>query len=70
MQTRLGEHSREMEISNLVKVTTFLSYRKYSEMNSEIRREVLGNHAPALTVIIAEIYDKDWMLEIEAIAVA
>jgi enamine deaminase RidA (YjgF/YER057c/UK114 family) len=28
----------------------------------------LGGHAPALTVIIAGIYETEWLLEIEAIA--
>jgi hypothetical protein len=29
---------------------------------------VLGQHAPALTVLIAGIFDEAWLLEIEAIA--
>jgi 2-iminobutanoate/2-iminopropanoate deaminase len=31
---------------------------------------VLGDHSPALTIIITGIYDEAWLLEIEAIAVA
>jgi 2-iminobutanoate/2-iminopropanoate deaminase len=31
--------------------------------------EVLGDHCPALTVIITDIYSEDWLLEIEGIAV-
>ncbi|MQA12276.1 MAG: RidA family protein [Pseudonocardiaceae bacterium] len=57
-----------MELSNLVKVTTFLSDRAYREENSAVRQEVLGEHSPALTVIITGIYDDAWLLEIEAIA--
>ncbi|TCO32892.1 enamine deaminase RidA (YjgF/YER057c/UK114 family) [Kribbella steppae] len=57
-----------MDLSDLVKVTTFLSDRAYRAQNSAIRREVLGDHAPALTVIITGIYDEAWLLEIEAIA--
>ena len=57
-----------LEVSNLVKVTTFLSDRRYAEINGAIRREVLGEHAPALTVIVAEIFDSEWLLEIEAVA--
>lgn len=57
-----------MELSDLVKVTTFLSDRAYRAENSAIRREVLGDHAPALTVIITGIFDEAWLLEIEAIA--
>lgn len=57
-----------MGLSELVKVTTFLSDRAYRAENSAIRREVLGDHAPALTVIITGIYDEAWLLEIEAVA--
>jgi 2-iminobutanoate/2-iminopropanoate deaminase len=59
-----------MAIENLVKVTTFLSSREYALANREIRAEVLGTHAPALTVVIAGIFDEKWLLEIEAIAIA
>lgn len=57
-----------MDLSNLVKVTTFLADRAYREENSAIRREILGDHAPALTVIVCDIYDEQWLLEIEAVA--
>lgn len=57
-----------MEIENLVKVTTFLSDRRYRDANTAIRSEVLGQHRPALTVIITGIYEPSWLLEIEAIA--
>ncbi|MGM9484843.1 RidA family protein [Roseateles sp. NT4] len=59
-----------MSVANLVKVTTFLSSRDFSDINGEVRRRVLGNHAPALTVVIAGIFDASWLLEIEAIAAA
>jgi len=59
-----------MSIGNLVKVTTFLSSREFAIANREVRREVLGGHAPALTVVIAGIFDEKWLLEIEAIAAA
>lgn len=59
-----------MTLDNLVKATTYLSDRRWREANGEIRREVLGTRRPALTVIIADIYDEAWLLEIEAIAAA
>ncbi|USG62406.1 RidA family protein [Sneathiella marina] len=59
-----------MDIDNLVKVTTFLSDRKYALLNRRARATALGEHKPALTVIIAGIFDTSWLLEIEAIAVA
>ena len=59
-----------MTLDNLVKVTTFLSDRRYRQENYEVRMEVLGGRSPALTVIITGIYDEAWLLEIEAIAAA
>ncbi len=60
----------DMSIANLVKVTTFLADRRDADENGAIRRDVLGAHAPALTVIVAGIFDRSWLLEIEAIAAA
>ncbi|HEV2596762.1 RidA family protein [Sphingopyxis sp.] len=59
-----------MTLHDLVKVTVFLSDRGYREANYRIRHEILGGHSPALTIIIADIYDDAWLLEIEAIAAA
>ncbi|HMO74263.1 MAG TPA: RidA family protein [Sphingopyxis sp.] len=57
-----------MGLADIVKVTTFLSDRRHREENSHIRRQILGKHAPALTVIICDIYDESWLLEIEVVA--
>lgn len=61
--------SAGMGLENVVHHTTFLSDRKYRTESSAIRREVFGDHEPALTVIIAGIFDEAWLLEIQAIAV-
>jgi 2-iminobutanoate/2-iminopropanoate deaminase len=63
-------HAAGMAFGNLVKVTTFLSDRRYAAQNSKIRQEILSGHSPALTVLIAGIYDDAWLLEIEAIAMS
>lgn len=55
---------------DLVKVTVFLSDRRFREENAQVRDEMLGGHAPALTVVITGIWDEAWLLEIEAIAAA
>jgi 2-iminobutanoate/2-iminopropanoate deaminase len=59
-----------MTLDNLVKVTTYLADRRYAAENSSVRREILGARTPALTVLIAGIYDSAWLLEIEAVAAA
>jgi enamine deaminase RidA (YjgF/YER057c/UK114 family) len=55
---------------NLVKVTIFLADRQYRDANARIRHEVLGDHHPALTIIITGIFESEWLLEIEAVAAA
>ena len=55
-------------VEHLVKVTTFLTERDQVVPNRAIRRTVLGEHRPALTVVIVETVDSKWLLEIEAIA--
>lgn len=57
-----------MTLKDLVKVTVYLSDRKYRQENSRIRQEILGPVSPALTIIICQIYEEKWLLEIEAIA--
>jgi enamine deaminase RidA (YjgF/YER057c/UK114 family) len=57
-----------MSLRDLVKVTTYLADRRDRADNARIRRELLGDHLPALTILIAGIYDPAWLLEIEAIA--
>lgn len=58
-----------MTLDNITRHTTYLSRRAFCDENSKIRQEILGARKPALTVIITDIYDEAWLLEIEAIAV-
>jgi hypothetical protein len=53
-----------------VKVTTFLSDRRYGPVNRAVREEVLAGRSVALTVIITGIFEEGWLLEIEAVAAA
>lgn len=63
-------HAAGMTLDHLVKVTTFLSDRRFAEVNRAVRLEVLAGRQPALTVIIAGIFDEAWLVEIEAVAAA
>ena len=58
----------DMTLTDIVKVDIFLSSRDHRAINSAIRHEVLGGHAPAITVVIAEIFDAPWLLEIAVTA--
>jgi len=55
-------------VEHLVKVTTFLTDRSQLVPNRTIRTTVLGDHRPALTVVVVDTVDSKWLLEIEAIA--
>jgi 2-iminobutanoate/2-iminopropanoate deaminase len=55
---------------HLVKVTTYLTSRDQTEINGRVRRERLGAVRPALTVVLAQTFAPEWLLEIEAVAAA
>ena len=57
-----------MSKADIVKVTTYLADRHHTTANREIRSEYLGNLAPAMTVVIAGIFDGAWLLEVEVVA--
>jgi 2-iminobutanoate/2-iminopropanoate deaminase len=59
-----------MSIGNLVKITVFLKRYEDRDSNASIRFEVMGDHRPALSTVIVNLYDPDWLLEIEAVAAA
>ena len=60
----------DMTLDNLVKVTIFLSDRKYIPEYRRVRQDVLAGRPIALTTIITGIFDEQWLLEIEGIAAA
>jgi 2-iminobutanoate/2-iminopropanoate deaminase len=59
-----------MTLDNLVKVTIFLSDRKYIADYRRTRDEALEGRRVALTTIVTGIFDEKWLLEIEAVAAA
>lgn len=59
-----------MSFDNLVKATIFLSDRALIAQSKGLRREVLGERTPAITIVLTGIYDEAWLLEIEAVAAA
>ena len=62
--------SANMGVEHLVKVTTYLTDRGQAGANGQIRRERLGNVRPALTVVVAQTLESQWLLEIDVIAAA
>lgn len=59
-----------MTLDNLVKVTTFLASRDHALENREVRLRRLAGRQPALTVIVAGLFEEGWLVEIEAVAAA
>ncbi|CAN7595011.1 MULTISPECIES: RidA family protein [Ensifer] len=57
-----------MSKADIVKVTAFLADRNHTMANRAARAEYLGPLAPAMTVVIAGIFDSGWLLEVEVIA--
>jgi 2-iminobutanoate/2-iminopropanoate deaminase len=57
-----------VQVSDLVHVRTYLADRSQREVNAKVRREMLGAHEPALTVVVCELFEPDWVAEIEAVA--
>lgn len=60
----------DMGVTDLAKLTCYLSSRDYRAEFIDLRAEFLGDHRPALTIIITDIYAEEWLLEVEAIAMA
>ncbi len=61
----------DMDLTNLVKVTTFLTDRANLAPMRVIRKQILGDHRPAHTLlIVAGLADPDFLIEVEAIAAA
>lgn len=57
-----------MTKDNLVKVTIYLSDRKYTDEYRAAREAYLEGRKIGLTCIICEIFDSSWLMEIEAVA--
>jgi enamine deaminase RidA (YjgF/YER057c/UK114 family) len=60
--------SAGLGVEHLVKVNTFLTDRSQLVTNRTLRRKMLGDHQPALTVVVVQTVDSKWLLEIEAVA--
>lgn len=63
-----GLRANGLGIERLAKVTTYLTDRADAPANRIIRREFLGDHRPASTVVVVQTLDPRWLLEIEATA--
>lgn len=54
--------------SDIVHLRVYLAGKEVKEPFATARAEFLGDHRPALTCIMCEIWDDAWVAEIEAVA--
>lgn len=62
--------SANMTTDNLVRITSYLRDASYAEANAAARVAALGSHRTPTTAIVVQMLSDDWLVEIEAIAVA
>jgi 2-iminobutanoate/2-iminopropanoate deaminase len=62
--------SADMTVDNIVRITSYLRDPAYAEANAAARIRALGGRAVPTTAIVAQTLVKDWLVELEVIAVA
>jgi len=58
----------EMSVSNLISLRTYLSSPEYDEQNAAMREKQLEGHRVSSTVIVCQLLETKWKLEVEAVA--
>ena len=58
----------EMSTGNIVRVTSYLTKSKYAEKNQDARLRALGERRVPTTAIVVQTLVRDWLIEIELIA--
>jgi 2-iminobutanoate/2-iminopropanoate deaminase len=59
-----------MTTDNIVRITSYLRDPSYATANGAARERALGSRRVPTTAIVAQTLDPQWLVEIEAIAVA
>lgn len=61
--------SASMKPGDIIKITTYLTDARDGAASAEARRAVLGEHAPAATlVVVSALMRPEWKIEIEVVA--
>ncbi|HET9911303.1 MAG TPA: RidA family protein, partial [Anaerolineales bacterium] len=55
--------SAQMSYKNLISLRFYLASPEHDEANVRLRRQYLGSHKPALTVVCCQLLDPRWKLE-------
>ena len=62
--------SADMEIENIVRITSYLRDASYASANEAARLKILGEHRVPTTALVAQTLREDWLVEVELIAAA
>ena len=60
--------SAGMSYQNVVSIRTYLADPSYDEANVQLRMKYMGDNRPASTVVVCQLLEKKWKLEVEAVA--
>ena len=60
----------DMTVGNIVRVTSYLRDASYAAANGAARVRALGERRVPTTAVVVQTLSPDWLVEIEAIAVA
>ncbi len=60
--------SAEMSYQNVISIRTYLADPAYDEANVQLRMKFMGSNRPASTVVVSQLLEKKWKLEVEVVA--
>ena len=60
----------DMTVDNIVRITSYLRDASYAAANSAARERALDQRRVPTTAVVVQTLSPDWLVEIEAIAVA
>lgn len=60
--------SAGMNYQNVISIRTYLADPSYDEANVRLRMKYMSDNRPASTVVVCQLLEKKWKLEVEVIA--
>jgi 2-iminobutanoate/2-iminopropanoate deaminase len=60
--------SAAMTYQNVISIRTYLADPSYDEANVQLRMKYMGANRPSLTVVVCQLLEKKWKLEVEVVA--
>lgn len=60
--------SSGMTYQNVISIRTYLAEPSYDEPNVQLRMKYMGSNRPSSTVIVCQLLDEKWKLEVEVVA--